>query len=296
MKLLITGSKGQLGNELSKILANGESELGRLPEQVQGCEVTAVDVDELDITDMAAVGAFLQKERPDVLINCAAMTNVNGCESSQDVAMKVNAIGARNLARGCEQIGCKLVHVSTDYVFAGDGDRPYVEWDVCNPQSVYGTSKLLGEQYVRDFCTRYFIVRTAWLYGYVGGNFVKTISKLARERGEVTVVSDQRGNPTNAADLAYHLVRLATTEEYGVYHCTGTGECSWYDFACEIIRLFGIDAKVKPCTTEEYPTPAKRPSYSSLDNMMLRCTIGDEMRDWKDALKAFVEHYEGEKS
>lgn len=296
MKLLITGSKGQLGNELSKILASGESELGRLPEQVQGCEVTAVDVDELDITDMAAVGAFLQKERPDVLINCAAMTNVNGCESSQDVAMKVNAIGARNLARSCEQIGCKLVHVSTDYVFAGDGDRPYVEWDVCNPQSVYGTSKLLGEQYVRDFCTRYFIVRTAWLYGYVGGNFVKTISKLARERGEVTVVSDQRGNPTNAVDLAYHLVRLATTEEYGVYHCTGTGECSWYDFACEIIQLFGIDAKVKPCTTEEYPTPAKRPSYSSLDNMMLRCTIGDEMRDWKDALKAFVQHYEGEKS
>lgn len=296
MKLLITGSKGQLGNELSKILASGESELGRLPEQVQGCEVTAVDVDELDITDMAAVGAFLQKERPDVLINCAAMTNVNGCESSQDVAMKVNAIGARNLARSCEQIGCKLVHVSTDYVFAGDGDRPYVEWDICNPQSVYGTSKLLGEQYVRDFCTRYFIVRTAWLYGYVGGNFVKTISKLARERGEVTVVSDQRGNPTNAVDLAYHLVRLATTEEYGVYHCTGTGECSWYDFACEIIQLFGIDAKVKPCTTEEYPTPAKRPSYSSLDNMMLRCTIGDEMRDWKDALKAFVQHYEGEKS
>lgn len=296
MKLLITGSKGQLGNELSKILASGESELGRLPEEVQGCKVTAVDVDELDITDMAAVDTFLQKERPDVLINCAAMTNVNGCESSQDVAMKVNAIGARNLARGCEQIDCKLVHVSTDYVFAGDGDRPYVEWDVCNPQSVYGTSKLLGEQYVRDFCTRYFIVRTAWLYGYVGGNFVKTISKLARERGEVKVVSDQRGNPTNAVDLAYHLVRLAVTEEYGVYHCTGTGECSWYDFACEIIRLFGIDAKVNPCTTEEYPTPAKRPSYSSLDNMMLRCTIGDEMRDWKDALKAFVEHYEGEES
>lgn len=296
MKLLITGSKGQLGNELSKILASGESELGRLPEEVQGCKVTAVDVDELDITDMAAVDTFLQKERPDVLINCAAMTNVNGCESSQDVAMKVNAIGARNLARCCEQIGCKLVHVSTDYVFSGDGDRPYVEWDVCNPQSVYGTSKLLGEQYVRDFCTRYFIVRTAWLYGYVGGNFVKTISKLARERGEVKVVSDQRGNPTNAVDLAYHLVRLAVTEEYGVYHCTGTGECSWYDFACEIIRLFGIDAKVNPCTTEEYPTPAKRPSYSSLDNMMLRCTIGDEMRDWKDALKAFVEHYEGEES
>lgn len=294
MKILITGSNGQLGNELSKILSSGISELGRLPEEVQGCELAAVDVDELDISDCAATEEFVAAKRPDVVINCAAMTNVNGCESNRELAMKVNAVGARNLARACEKAGCKLVHVSTDYVFAGDGDTPYTEWDVCSPQSVYGASKLLGEQYVREFCSKYFIVRTSWLYGLIGNNFVKTISRLAREKGKVTVVDDQRGNPTNAADLAYHLVRLAVTEEYGVYHCTGSGECSWYEFACEIIRLFQIDAEVIPCTTEEFPTPARRPAYSSLDNMMLRCTIGDETRPWQDALKAFVEQYKGE--
>ena len=224
------------------------------------------------------------------------MTNVNGCESAPDTAMKINAIAPRFLAAAAQKIGAKLVYVSTDYVFDGDGARtsddsiiPYTEWDVCAPCSVYGKSKWLGEQYVREVCPRTFVVRTAWLYGYVGGNFVKTIWKNGAQKGELKVVDDQMGNPTNANDLAYHILKLALTDTYGVYHCTGTGVCSWYDFACEIIRLAGVPCRVTPCTTEEYPTPAKRPAYSALDNAMLRCTVGDEMREWKAALAVYVE-------
>ncbi|MGN0661479.1 MAG: dTDP-4-dehydrorhamnose reductase [Oscillospiraceae bacterium] len=287
MNIIITGSKGQLGNQLCSIIKNGSSQLGEIPSEYKNCTVTAVDVDELDITDSAAVNEFIGRVKPDIVINCAAMTNVNGCEEMLETAMKVNAIGPRNLAAACEKAGAKLVHVSTDYVFGGTGNVPYTEWDVCAPQSVYGKSKLLGESYVKEQCKKYFIVRTAWLYGDVGGNFVRTMIKLGTAKDEITVVNDQRGNPTYAEDLAHHILKLAVTDEYGIYHCTGEGECSWYDFAVEIMKDFGIDCKVKPCTTEEYPTPAKRPEYSSLRNLMLECTVGNEMRDWKEALLAY---------
>jgi dTDP-4-dehydrorhamnose reductase len=156
---------------------------------------------------------------------------------------------------------------------------------------VYGKTKYLGEEYVKQFCSRYFIVRTAWLYGYTGGNFVKTMLRIAREKGSCRVVNDQRGNPTNAADLAHHLLKLLTTEEYGVYHATGNGECSWYEFTRKILEYAKIPAEVSPCTTAEYPTPAKRPAYSALDHAMLRATVGDEFRPWEDALRAFFEVY-----
>ena len=296
MNILITGANGQLGNELTSMLSSGQAEIGPIPAAYRGSRVTAVDVDRLDITDSAAVQAFIEAEKPELIINCAAMTNVNGCESAPDTAMKINAIAPRFLAAAAQKIGAKLVHVSTDYVFDGDGARasddsiiPYTEWDVCAPCSVYGKSKWLGEQYVREVCPRTFVVRTAWLYGYVGGNFVKTIWKNGAQKGELKVVDDQMGNPTNANDLAYHILKLALTDTYGVYHCTGTGVCSWYDFACEIIRLAGVPCRVAPCTTDEYPTPAKRPAYSALDNAMLRCTVGDEMREWKAALAVYVE-------
>lgn len=294
MKVLITGSKGQLGNELEKILASGISELGEIPILYKNTFVEGIDVGELDITQQDAVFAYVGRLKPDLIINCAAYTNVDGCETNPDDAFKVNALGARNLARAAENIGAKLIHVSTDYVFAGNGSQPYKEADVCDPQSVYGTTKYLGEQYVRDFCSRYFIVRTAWLYGYSGRNFVKTIMKAGRERGALKVVNDQVGNPTNAVDLAHHILKLAVTEEYGIYHCTGNGECSWYDFASKIIEYAGIKATVNPCLTDDYPSPTKRPAYSSLDHMMLRCTVGDEMRYWQDALKCFMENYAGE--
>ena len=292
MKILITGSNGQLGSELRKIIKAGRSELGSIPDNIRNARLLCVDIDDVNIEDMEAVKAMVDSFAPDVIINCAAFTNVNQCETDRETAFKANAIGPRNLAVAAEQLGAKLIHMSTDYVFEGNGKKPYCEWNVCNPQSVYGYTKWLGEQYVRDFSTKYIIVRTAWLYGYDGNNFVKTIIKTAREKGALKVVDDQRGNPTNAVDLAHHLLKLADTNEYGVYHCTGDGECSWYEFACEIIRLAKIDCAITLCTTEEYPTPAKRPSYSSLENMMLKCTVGDEMRNWMDALAYFTEHLE----
>ena len=290
MKIVITGSKGQLGTQLQKILKDGFSEIGAIAEDYKNCEVLPIDIDELDITDKNAVCQFISANKPDVVINCAAMTNVDACETEFEIAMKVNAIGPRNLAIACSEIGAKLIHVSTDYVFGGTGTVPYREWDICNPQSVYGASKYLGEQYVREFCDKYFIVRTSWLYGYIGKNFVKTMVRLGRSRDSISVVNDQRGNPTNAEDLAHHLLKLAVSEQYGVYHCTGEGECTWYDFACKIMQEFGIDCKVNPCTSDEFPSPTKRPEFSSLDNLMLKCTVGNEMRNWEEALSVYAKN------
>lgn len=290
MKILITGSKGQLGTQLQKIIANGYSEIGPVPEAIKGATVIPIDIDELDITDKAAVTKFILDNKPNVVINCAAMTNVDACQTAYEAAMKANAIGPRNLATACEEIGAKIIHVSTDYVFGGTGTVPYREWDLCDPQSVYGASKFLGEQYVREFSTKFFIVRTSWLYGYIGKNFVKTMVRLGRTHDSIKVVNDQRGNPTNAEDLAHHLLKLAVTEEYGVYHCTGEGECTWFDFATEIMKEFKIDCKVEPCTSDEFPSPTKRPEFSSLDNLMLKCTVGNEMRDWKVALKEYAKN------
>ena len=294
MKILITGRNGQLGTEVYKCFERGYTELG-IPEVLkENNEVTGIDVDELDITDLKAVSKLFESEKYDAVINCAAYTNVNMCETEKLSAFKVNAIGPRNLAICCEKTGAKLIHVSTDYVFPGNGTKPYVECDVCAPQSVYGSTKYLGEKYVQQFCSHYFIVRTAWLYGYYGNNFVKTMMRIAKEKGAAKVVDDQRGNPTNAADLAHHLLKLLNTEEYGIYHGTGNGECSWYEFTKKIMEFASINAEITPCTTEEYPTPAKRPAYSSLDNMMFKATVGDEFRDWEDALKNFFMNYKGE--
>lgn len=292
MNILVTGSNGQLGNEIKSIVNSGKSEIGDDFKYLKSSKFNYIDIDELDITILENVIKYIKSRKYDVIINCAAYTNVNACESNVDAAFKVNAIGPRNLAIAAQKVGAKLIHVSTDYVFEGNGTQPYREWDNKLPQSVYGKTKALGEDYVSSFCTRYFIVRTAWLYGYVGGNFVKTMIKLAKEKGEVKVVNDQKGNPTNANDLAHHLLRLASTEEYGIYNCTGKGECSWYEFAKKIIEFAGINAKVTPCTTKEFPTPAKRPEFSSLDNLMLRCTIGDQMRDWEEALKEYISKVE----
>lgn len=292
MKIMITGSHGQLGNELQSILKSGRSEIGAMPEALLGAQIIPADIDELDITDNTAVMAFVKANCPDVIINCAAMTNVDGCESDYVTAFKVNAMGVRNLAMAAKEIGAKFIHVSTDYVFAGDGVKPYVEWDAVNPQSAYGASKALGEKYALGFCDKTFVVRTSWLYGLIGKNFVKTVRRVIRERGGITVVNDQRGNPTNANDLAHHLLKLALTEEYGIYHCTGEGECTWYDFAVKIAEYSGLGDTVKPCTSDEFPTPTKRPAYSSLRNLALECTVGNEMRDWQSALKTYINKLE----
>ena len=290
MKILITGAAGMLGTQVVCDLQRGYTELGGIPQCFEGAQLLLADLAELDITDKASCEKYMAENKPDVVINCAAYTNVDGCESHQDDAFRVNAIGARNLAIACENIGAKLVHVSTDYVFKGDEPTPRREYDVTNPISVYGKTKNAGEEFVRQYCTKSFIVRTAWLYGYNGKNFVKTMLWLCNERGGASVGNDQPGNPTNAADLSHHLLKIAASEEYGTYHCTGNGECTWFEFASEIARLAGFEGAMKPCTSDEFPTPTKRPAYSSLDNMMLRVTVGDEMRHWKDALAAYFEN------
>lgn len=288
MKLLITGGKGQLGCQIKSILERMGSDIGKLDSRLKDCQCRFIDYDELDITNYNEVSSYVEAFKPDVIINCAAYTNVDGCETDSDTAFKVNAIGSRNLAMVAEKLEIKLLHVSTDYVFNGEGATPFKEYDIPNPVSVYGKTKLLGEQYVREHCSRYFIVRTAWLYGEWGKNFVYTIMKSGKQNGHLDVVDDQRGNPTYAEDLAHHILKIILTDEYGVYHCTGTGECSWYDFACKIIEYSGINCTVNPITSEKINRVAKRPSYSSLDNMMLRVTCGDEMRQWQDALKSFI--------
>ncbi len=298
MKILITGASGQLGTEIQRQLKNGGSALGPVPDRLKNATVISTDVNELDITDRDATIAFVRRHQPDTIISCAAFTNVDGCETNPEAAFKVNAIGASNLAQAAERINARLIHVSTDYVFRGEGNKPLDESERVDPKSVYGKTKALGEEYVKNFCHRYFIVRTAWLYGYAGKNFVKTIVNAGKKFGKLEVVSDQLGNPTNAEDLAHHILQLAVSHDYGVYHCTGEGVCSWYEFASEIIRLSGVDATVAPCTSAEYsakhPAAADRPAWSALENRMLACTVGNHMRDWKVALADFFAHWNGE--
>lgn len=298
MKILITGASGQLGTEIQRQLKNGGSALGPVPDRLKNATIIVTDVNELDITDRDATIAFVRRHQPDTIISCAAFTNVDGCETNPEAAFKVNAIGASNLAQAAERINARLIHVSTDYVFRGEGDKPLDESERVDPKSVYGKTKALGEEYVKNFCHRYFIVRTAWLYGYAGKNFVKTIVNAGKKFGKLEVVSDQLGNPTNAEDLAHHILQLAVSHDYGVYHCTGEGVCSWYEFASEIIRLSGVDATVAPCTSAEYsakhPAAADRPAWSALENRMLACTVGNHMRDWKVALADFFAHWNGE--
>ena len=291
MKILITGSKGQLGTELIEALKSMRCEIGAVPEIFRGAEIVDVDIDTLDLSDAEAFGFFanLHRDIPfDIIIHCAAMTNVDACETEPEAALKGNAIAAGNIARFAEDQKAKLVHISTDYVFDGKSSVPYSEWDLPGPVSVYGKSKWLGEQYVTGAHKETFIVRTSWLYGRTGNNFVKTIRKIAAENESITVVRDQAGNPTNANDLAYHILKICAGETYGIYHVTGGGVCSWYEFAQEIVRLSGLECEIVPVTSEEYKRVAPRPAFSAMDHIMLRATVGDEMRPWQEALAAFI--------
>ena len=218
MKIIVTGCKGQLGTELLKQLQEGRSELGPIPEKLLNATVIPVDLPELDISNYRMVDEFVRRNRPDIIINCAAYTNVDGCEVHHDDAFKANALGPRNLAQAAEKTGARLVHVSTDYVFSGreNGGIPQDEATLPGPISAYGSTKLMGEKYVERFCHRHFIVRTAWLYSYYGKNFVKTIVNAGKKFGKLEVVNDQCGNPTNAADLAHEILQLCVPHEYGL--------------------------------------------------------------------------------
>lgn len=292
MKLFITGGSGQLGTELIRQLKNGGSVLGAVPLPLIGAEVLAPSRKELDICDKESVEQFISANKPDAVIHCAAMSDVEGCEDTPELCAKVNGTALSYIAAACESAGAKLVFLSSDYVFSGDKAQPYLPDDLCAPLSVYGRSKRLGEINAQTFCTRTFIVRTSWLYGTHGKNFVKTILRKSASAKEIKVVSDQSGCPTNAEDLAHHVLKLTATELYGVYHCTGKGVCSWYDFAREIVRLSGTECRVLPCDSGDYPQKAERPRYSALDNSTLDNAVGNEMRYWKDALEDYIRRTE----
>ena len=274
MRILVTGANGVLGTDLVQ--------------QLSAHKLIALTQDDLDITDRAATMTIVNEHRPEVIINAAAFTNVDRCEDAIDDAYKVNALGPRNLAIAASAVGASLVHVSTDYVFSGDQPDARREYDETRPVSIYGKSKLAGEIAVRQHNANHFIVRTAWLYGFAGNNFVTTMLRLARERGEVSVVDDQIGSPTYTVDLAKAIAHLLGTNAYGTYHLSNAGVCSWYEFAKAIFALSKLDVNVNPITSDQLTRKAKRPSYSVLDNQMWRLQGFAALRDYQEALADYL--------
>ena len=274
MKIFLTGANGQLGRELQK--------------RLQGTDFLATDMQELDITDEAAVSAMIGQYRPDAVIHGAAWTQVDAAEEKVDLAYKVNAIGSQNIAMACRQCGAAMVYISTDYVFDGQLGRAYVETDATNPLSIYGKSKYAGEVLARQAHDRLFVLRTAWLYGD-GPNFVRTMLKLGQEREELQVVDDQYGCPTSTVDLAEAALRMIETKRYGTYHAVNSGVTTWYGFAKKIFELAGnTKVKVTPVTTEQFVRPAPRPAYSPMDTRLLRLALGWSPRPWEEALAEYL--------
>lgn len=276
MKILVTGAAGQLGFDVCKELAK------------RGIDHKGIDRQDLDICDRAAVEEYLTAYEPDAVIHCAAYTAVDKAEDEPKLCLAVNAVGTQNLAEVCKQLDCKLLYISTDYVFNGLGEQFYEVGDNFNPLGVYGASKLAGELAVKSILEKYFIVRISWVFGKNGANFVKTMLRLAESHSEVGVVADQFGSPTYTVDLAKFLVDVVQTEKYGIYHDTNEGVCSWAEFAEEIFRQAGKDVKVKHMTTAEYPTKARRPLNSRLSKDCLDRAGFKRLPDWQDALKRYL--------
>ena len=275
-KIMITGCNGQLGRAINEIY-KADIHFSLLN----------TDIEQLDITKIDDVMAYVRSEKPDVIVNCAAHTGVDACETEEDKAYKINAIGPRNLSIGATEIGAKIIQVSTDYVFEGKGKRPYIEFDKTGPKGMYGITKLEGENFVKEFASKYFIIRTAWLYGD-GKNFVKTMLRLSESNEKLRVVGDQIGSPTSASQLAKAIAYLIPTENYGLFHGTCEGYCSWADFAKEVFRLKGKNTEVEPITTEQFGAPAPRPLYSVLENYMFKLTTDFSFDPWQDALAQYM--------
>lgn len=277
MKILITGAYGMLGSDLREVLKNQE--------------LIVTGSKDLDITDEGNVIDFICENSPDLVINAAAYTAVDDCETNYDDAYAVNALGPKNLAIACNKQDIPLIHISTDYVFDGSKRTPLIETDKLGPQSAYGKTKLAGEKFIQENTDKYFILRTAWLYGLHGNNFVKTMLDLAENHDEITVVHDQVGSPTYSFDLAVATTNLLFSDKYGIYHVTNEGACSWCEFAKLIFELSDVDVKVIPVTTEEFPRPAPRPHYSVLDNKKWNSSGFVPMRTYKEALSEYLSLY-----
>ena len=282
MKILITGANGLLGHELSSVLKDHS--------------LILLSHSQLDISDIDSVNKKIDSTSPDIIINSAAYTQVDNCETNYDLAFKSNAIGPKNLAIKCKQLDIPLIHISTDYVFEGNENKsPLVEDDKLGPKTIYGKTKLEGEKFVKENCDKYFILRTAWLYGE-GKNFVKTMLNLSEKNKELKVVNDQIGSPTYAKDLANAIKEIIEkkSDKYGIYHVTNKGEVSWYEFAKKIFEFNKIEIKVIPVTSEEFPRPALRPHYSVLSNQKWINSGFTPMRNYEIALKEYLDSIEDE--
>lgn len=276
MKVIVTGSKGQLGTDVM-------AELLKI-----GAEPVGAYLPELDITDSQAVEAFFEKAGADAVIHCAAFTNVDIAETEKETCKKINVDGTLNIARACAKRGIKLLYLSTDYVFGGDGEAPFETDSPTLPCNYYGETKLAGEKAVSENCEKHFIIRISWVFGENGKNFVKTMLRLSKERSEITVVNDQIGSPTYTKHLAALLCKMVTTEKYGTYHATNEGFCSWAEFAAKIMELSGSQTKIIPVPSSEYKSVAARPANSRLSKKSLDSNGFDRLPHWQDALKEFL--------
>ncbi|MBU5355455.1 dTDP-4-dehydrorhamnose reductase [Paenibacillus barcinonensis] len=289
-RIIVTGAAGQLGYDVVKMF------------EASGHDVLACDRDQMDITDQQQCIKQVEAFCPDVIIHCAAYTAVDQAESDVDTAFAINAVGTRNITVAAEKVKAKLVYISTDYVFDGTSDTPYQEYEVTNPQSVYGKSKLAGELLVQSLSTRWFIIRTSWVFGRHGQNFVRTMLDLMVKRPELQVVHDQQGSPTYTVDLAQLVSELALSEQYGIYHASNSGSCTWFEFAQAIAEeasrhgVIEAAANIMPCTTAQFPRPAPRPAYSVMDHLGIRINGLQPMRHWREALIAFLHELKVEQS
>jgi dTDP-4-dehydrorhamnose reductase len=276
MRVLVTGVKGQLGYDVVKELEkNGHTAIG-------------VDIDEMDITCDEQVKKVIEESKVEAVIHCAAYTAVDGAEDNQELCMKVNVTGTRNIVNACKEHDIKMIYISTDYVFNGRGDNFWKPEDVCEPLNVYGESKHLGELEVESTLDKYFIVRIAWVFGENGNNFVRTMLRLQETKNELNVVNDQVGSPTYTADLAVLLVKMIATDKYGKYHATNEGLCTWYEFALEIFKQAGIEIQVNPINSDAFPVKAKRPSNSRMDKSKLEREGFSRLPMWQDALERYL--------
>ncbi len=276
MKVLVTGFAGQLGYDVAAELT------------ARGISYIAADKNDFDLTDKEAVNGFVGACRPDVIIHCAAYTAVDKAEEDSANCYKVNVEGTQNLAKAAGETQAKFVYISTDYVFDGEKDEPYEVDDLTAPKTVYGATKLEGENRVRHACPRHFIIRTAWVFGKNGNNFVKTMLRLGSERDSINVVCDQFGSPTYTKDLARLICDMIATEKYGTYHATNEGYCSWADFAFEIMTQAGLGARIVPIPSSQYPAKAHRPANSRLSKQKLIDSGFNPLPDWKSALTEFI--------